>query len=54
MTYAENIWETSENHIAGDLASASGIVSANADGNGYYIPYYRITSAFTGLTFTYT
>lgn len=31
----------------------AGIISANVDGNGYYIPYYRVTNAFSGLTFTY-
>ena len=35
----------------------AGIISANEPDNttsGYYIPYYRITNAFPGLTFTYT
>ncbi len=31
----------------------AGIISANVDGDGYYIPYYRVTNAFPGLTFTY-
>ena len=31
----------------------AGIISANVDGDGYYIPYYRVTNAFQGLTFTY-
>ena len=35
----------------------AGIISANEEDNNttaYYIPYYRITSAFPGLTFTYS
>jgi len=31
----------------------AGIISANVDGKGYYIPYHRATTAFSGLTFTY-
>lgn len=32
----------------------AGIIMGNQDGDGFYIPYYRITNAFSGLTFTYT
>ena len=32
----------------------AGTVSGNQDGNGFYVPYYRYTNAFSGLTFTFT
>lgn len=32
----------------------AGIIMGKSGGDGYYIPYYRITNAFSGLTFTYT
>lgn len=32
----------------------AGIIMGNEDNDGYYVPYYRITNAFSGLTFTYT
>ena len=32
----------------------AGIISGNVDGYGYYIPHYRITNEFSGLTFTYS
>lgn len=42
---------------SGGTNKFAGIVSANEpdeDDVAYYIPYYRITNAFSGLTFTYT
>lgn len=32
----------------------AGILTGNLDGYGYYIPHYRITNEFSGLTFTYS
>ena len=32
----------------------AGTAMGNQDGNGFYVPYYRYTNAFSGLTFTYT
>lgn len=41
-------------HVSSGTPKFAGTVIGNQDGDGFYVPYYRYTNAFSGLTFTYT